>query len=114
MSTIPESRQVSKQPLRSTFADDEEMAELVLFFVEAMDERIDALRAASEAGDIEKLHRLAHQLKGAASGYGFAAITESATAVDAIIKDDPTGRQQAEAIAQATRDLIDLCSRVSA
>lgn len=114
MSTIPESSRANSQPLRSTFADDEEMAELVLFFVEAMGERIDALRAASEAGDMEKLHRLAHQLKGAASGYGFEPITQSATAVDALIKDDPSGQQQAEAITRAAGELIELCSRVSA
>jgi len=114
MSTLPKSSHAARQPLRSTFADDEEMAELVLFFVDAMSERIDALRAASEAGDIEKLHRLAHQLKGAATGYGFAPITESATMVDALIKDDPTGQEQAEAIAKAIHELIGLCSRVSA
>jgi len=114
MSTDPESGQATQNPLRSTFAGDEEMAELIIFFVEAMGERVDALRAANEAGDVEKLHRLAHQLKGAASGYGFEPITDSAAAVDALLKEDPTGQQQAEAITQAARDLIALCSRVSA
>lgn len=111
MKTQPDSNQTDPSSLRSSFADDQEMSELILFFVQAMDERIEALRSAHQDGDMVQLQRLAHQLKGAATGYGFATITEHAATVDALLRDDPAGLNE-QAITDATQDLIRLCSSV--
>ncbi len=98
--------------LRSAYADDPEMAELVTFFVEAMGERIADLHAALEAGDLHRLQRLAHQLKGAAKGYGFATITDCAAELDTLLKGDPVGTDLDVLTASADR-LIAMCLRVS-
>lgn len=99
-------------PLRSTFADDPEMGELVAFFVDAMGERVAALSAALDNRDMVLLHRLAHQLKGAAKGYGFGPITDRAATLDALLKEDPAGFDIDTVTAAADR-LIALCMRVS-
>lgn len=69
-------------PLLSEFWDDPDMAELVALFVETIPEKVRALEAAFEAGDAATLRRLAHQIKGAAAGYGFPPIGEAAEALE--------------------------------
>lgn len=98
--------------LRSTYADDPEMGELVTYFVDAMGERVAAMYAALDDRDMVLLHRLAHQLKGAAKGYGFGPITDRAATLDAMLKEDPAGFD-IDAITAAAERLIALCMRVS-
>ncbi len=69
---------VDLPPLRSEFADDPEMAELVEFFLHELEERLAALRDAYEGGHADELRSVVHQLKGAAGGYGFPSISEAA------------------------------------
>ena len=69
-------------PLVSSFVDDPEMTEIVGLFVRELPARIEALRAAWSSGEAPALARLAHQLKGAAPGYGFAPIGEAAEALE--------------------------------
>jgi signal transduction histidine kinase/DNA-binding response OmpR family regulator len=69
-------------PLVSTYGDDADMAEIVRQFVRGLPERSSAILRASRASDVETLTRLAHQLKGAAGGYGFPRITEAAAEVE--------------------------------
>ena len=54
------------------------MAEIIGDFVAALPERAAAVREAVAGGRREEVQRLAHQLKGAAGGYGFGPITEVA------------------------------------
>jgi len=68
--------------LRSEFADDPAMREIVEFFVNDLTERIDAIRLACERQDRCQLKTLAHQLKGAAGGYGFPTIGSAAGDVE--------------------------------
>lgn len=98
--------------LRSTYADDPEMGELVTYFVDAMGERVAAMYAALDDRDMALLHRLAHQLKGAAKGYGFGPITDRAATLDAMLKEDPAGFD-IDAVTVAAERLIALCMRVS-
>ena len=108
-----QSQKTSPDPshLRSEFADNQDMIELVAFFVDAMEERIKGLRETYDAGDLHQLRRLAHQLKGAATGYGFPAITQSASALEFLLKSE-SASEQAEAIGAATKELIEFCSSV--
>ena len=66
------------EPLFSEFASDPDMIEIVDRFVAGLPDRMGALRAALAAGDATDARRLAHQLKGAAGGYGFGPITAAA------------------------------------
>ena len=58
----------------SEFADDPDMVDIVNLFVAGLPERASSLRTAMADGRHDDLKRLAHQLKGAAGGYGFAPI----------------------------------------
>jgi signal transduction histidine kinase/DNA-binding NarL/FixJ family response regulator/HPt (histidine-containing phosphotransfer) domain-containing protein len=66
------------EPLYSEFAGDADMVEIIDAFVAGLPARMDALREAVDAGAADEAKRLAHQLKGAAGGYGFAPITVAA------------------------------------
>jgi PAS domain S-box-containing protein len=58
------------------------MAKLVISFVEGLDERMQALTEAIDHQDRAAIKRLAHQLRGAAGGYGFPRISESAQRIE--------------------------------
>ena len=93
-------------PIYSEFADDAEMMELVAMFVGELPDRIAAMAAAAERDDLAGVAHFAHQIKGAAGGYGFPQITEAATALETCARAaDPA----------ATRDALDalatLCQR---
>jgi HPt (histidine-containing phosphotransfer) domain-containing protein len=65
------------------------MAELVTRFVAGLSARIADIRCAVDEQDIDKLSRIAHQLRGAAGGYGFPSLTESAAAFESRLKGVP-------------------------
>lgn len=58
-------------PLRSEFADDPDMAEIIAEFVSELPDRARAIESSFREGENETLKRLAHQLAGASAGYGF-------------------------------------------
>jgi signal transduction histidine kinase/CheY-like chemotaxis protein/HPt (histidine-containing phosphotransfer) domain-containing protein len=66
----------------------EAMRNAVAGFVARLPEKVDALMALTRSGDVEELRRLAHQLKGAGSGFGFPAITETAARLEASMKSE--------------------------
>ncbi len=61
----------STPPLRSEFADDPDMAEIIAEFVSELPDRARAIESSFREGENETLKRLAHQLAGASAGYGF-------------------------------------------
>ena len=73
--------------IRSQFADDAEMLQLVQEFVGELPHRIEELNDAWREADAESLKRLAHRLKGASAGYGFAVLGEAAARLEATIND---------------------------
>lgn len=58
--------------------NDPEFAELVDYFRGELPERVRALESCASQGDLAGLQRLAHQLKGAAPGFGFPRVGEAA------------------------------------
>jgi HPt (histidine-containing phosphotransfer) domain-containing protein len=72
----------ARSALRSEFAEDPEMKELVEYFVAELSPRMEAIDAALGSADSARLKTLAHQLKGAAGGFGFPTIGEAAAAVE--------------------------------
>jgi CheY-like chemotaxis protein len=106
----PGAKAAETPPLVSVFADDPDMAAIVTRFVGGLPDRVAAMRAEATAGNHPALRRLAHQLKGAAGGYGFPAITAAAAALEAVSADggDPALRERALA------ELAGLCGRARA
>ena len=64
--------------IRSQFADDPEMSELIEAFVARLPETADAMAEAMANNCFDELRRLAHQLKGSGGGYGYPSLTEQA------------------------------------
>lgn len=103
-----------KPPIRSTFAADPDMKELVEFFVQEMPGRIASFRKAFDSAALTDLTRLAHQLKGASGGYGFPTIGAKAGAIEHALKTSAAPPAQALAAIKADLDdLIDLCTRAT-
>lgn len=73
--------------LRSEFADDPDMADIVALFVGELPRRLADMHRALGAGDLEQVRVFAHQLKGAAGGYGFPKLGEAAALVDQGVKE---------------------------
>lgn len=99
-------------PLVSTLANDPDMVELVQFFVDEIDDRIATIQMTSQADDIAGLRTIAHQLKGAATGYGFESISETAGELERLI-DATDALEVTGAIQQQVDELIELCRRAS-
>lgn len=103
------------RPLVSQYADDPEMAELVGLFVHELPDRLRAFAAAWSEKRVEDLRRMAHQLKGAAPGYGFPAIGQAAGSLESRLKTLPPedGAAALESLAEEFRRLVELCTRAS-
>lgn len=95
-------------PLISEFSDDAEMAALIEWFVQDLHRDVESIGRALEAGDIDKLRMLAHQLKGSAGSYGFPQITRQADRVEASARE---GADRAQLEIEVRR-FLELCSRV--
>jgi CheY-like chemotaxis protein/HPt (histidine-containing phosphotransfer) domain-containing protein len=103
-----QSGQAQTQPIRSKFANDPEMLELIAQFTDKLPEWVRDLRRQLEEQNLQELRRVAHQMKGAGGGYGFHQITELAAKAENAIKDSTT----VEGIAEQVNALIDLVRRV--
>ena len=70
------------EPLVSELAEDEDLKEIVVQFVDSLHARALRLEEALAENDIETLTRLAHQLRGAGTGFGFPSITRAGEAAE--------------------------------
>ncbi len=68
--------------LRSEFEDDPDFRELIDRFVAGLSDRARRMEQCLHDADFETLGRLAHQMKGAAGGYGFPTIGDAAQQVE--------------------------------
>ena len=98
-------------PLRSEFADDQDMVELIAYFIEELEHRVQALSGALIDGDGRSLRTLAHQLKGAAAGYGYPSITDVAAQIEHELLQD---EGQVSDVVERVEELITLCRRAAA
>lgn len=101
------------EPLRSRFAGDAEMVELVAEFVQELPRRAETFQGLLRASQFDELRRAAHQLKGAAGGYGFPTISESAATVERTLHQgiDPA---HFATLQRQIDELIELCGRAVA
>ncbi len=105
---------VTGGPLRSAFADDQDMREIVEVFVSEMPQKVEALAALWREQKLDDLRRLAHQLKGAGGGYGFPTVGQAAGDLEQSI--DAMGHGSAARVDELRRrfdELSRLCRSVS-
>ena len=101
--------QLTARPvLRSKYAGDAQMQDLLVRFVGGLPERVSRMVDSLHKGELEDLRRLLHQLKGAGGGYGFAPITAAAAEAESAVK---TG-QAIEAITAQVNGLVELIRTV--
>ncbi len=101
------------EPLVSVFEHDPEMGEIVALFVAEMPERREELRRAVDTGDLNLAIRLAHQLKGAAGGYGFEALGDAAAGSERlllVLREAST--TSPDSLLVAATPLLEACGRV--
>lgn len=72
-------------PIISDLSANADLIDIIEEFVDALPDRLTALASALESENFDELKHLAHQLKGAAGGYGFPAITRSASELESKI-----------------------------
>ena len=94
-------------PVVSALAADAEVAGVLDGFVRRLPERLGAMERALGGRDLGTLADLAHQLKGAATSYGFPTITEAAAQLEAVA----AARGEVE---RALAALADVCRRAAA
>jgi CheY-like chemotaxis protein len=68
--------------IRSQFADDPAIAQILGGFIGRLAGQADAMRQALGAGTWEELQRMAHKLKGASGSYGYPTLTDAAKALE--------------------------------
>ena len=96
--------------LISELADDPDMLELVELYVEELPDKVADLERTLEECDLDELARLAHQIKGSSSGYGFGLIAARA----AVVEQSATDGAEPEMLQTQVRELIILCLRARA
>jgi HPt (histidine-containing phosphotransfer) domain-containing protein len=97
--------------LRSEFADDPEIGELVQQFVSELPGKVEDLSRALQGGDAVRLRTLAHQLKGSAGGYGFPTIGEVACRVEQCLKSGGSPEAALEKVRGSVDELLAICRR---
>jgi HPt (histidine-containing phosphotransfer) domain-containing protein len=99
-----------KPPVFSDLLEENpDLAELVSCFADGLPERLDEMEQAISDGDLDRLARLAHQLKGAGGGHGYQALTERAAALEASARLGARSR-----LHDLMMELADLVTRIQA
>jgi signal transduction histidine kinase/HPt (histidine-containing phosphotransfer) domain-containing protein/ActR/RegA family two-component response regulator len=94
------------EPLLSEFASDACIAPMLKDFVKGVAAQIAEASELARTGERKKLGALAHQLKGAGGGYGYAAITDSAGRLEKLAPD-----ASLESLLECTAELTELVQR---
>lgn len=99
------------EPLLSDFADDAEMVELIEMFTSGLDDTCRNLVAGLDAGDVELVRRIGHQLKGSGGGYGYPTITDAGGRLEQSVTRAGAINDEVRSCAET---LIGLCRRAEA
>ncbi len=103
-----ETEQGVPETIYSEYADDEDLVDLIDEFAAGLGSDIKAMRKVMESGDLDGLHRLAHQMKGAGGSYGYPMLTEEGKMLE-----DAAKAKDIEASTTALDKLEVLCQTVA-
>lgn len=84
--------------------------ELIEMFLDELPKRIESLNQAADSGDFSYLNRLAHQLKGAAPGFGFDPIGQAAGVLEERLKISNLEMVEIDQIRDEFDTLIERCN----
>jgi diguanylate cyclase (GGDEF)-like protein len=98
----------SAKKLRSSYGDNPKMEQVLTRFVARLPDRVTQIQKMLVDEDLDAIKQAAHQLKGAAGGYGFAELTDAAGRVEARIKT----HDAFDAITQEVQSLLSLITQV--
>lgn len=87
--------------------EDPSFAEIVVQFVDGLNDRLDTMERAVRSSDFETLRVAAHQLKGSGGGYGYPALTDLAAELEALAE-----AQDLDECVSLLAQLKEVCSRV--
>lgn len=90
--------------------NDPEDAELIEYFLGELPSRVDAILTAFTTDDFEGLGRIAHQLKGAAPGFGFPTIGAEAAKLEQQISLVTDPSDEHESLRSQVDNLVSLCN----
>lgn len=94
--------------LRSSFAHEPEMTEVLAQYVAGLPRQARLLQTFLTEHRLLELRKVAHQIKGSAGGYGFMPVTHAADYVERMLHD----HMSIEDIARGVRELLDLLRSV--
>lgn len=101
-----------QNPLRSEYANDPDMSELVTEYVQSMPQRLNSILCAYEQSHREQLIRIVHQLKGSGGGYGFPQLTVAADKLEQRLLN--LNDQNISLAGPELNSLIAICNRMAA
>jgi signal transduction histidine kinase/CheY-like chemotaxis protein len=105
---LPDSAGAIGPALVSTLAEDPEVKDLLRDFINMLPGKVEQFHELLKRRDPQALRQFAHQINGAAGGYGFPQITRCAGRLEAMLRDG----QPWDQVTAATHALIDLIQRV--
>lgn len=85
-------------PLRSLLADDQCLGTLVEKFITRLPVRASEVQSALDHCEWGVISVLAHQMSGAAGGYGFPEISQAAANLEQTVKSDPSSQSVRPAV----------------
>ncbi|MGC3966992.1 MAG: Hpt domain-containing protein [Pirellulales bacterium] len=100
---------VANATICSTMSADPDFREIVELFVAEVPDRVASLTDAFDANRWADLRRIAHQLKGAAGGYGYPDLTTAASQLEFAID----ASHPVEQIKEQLDGLIELAGRIA-
>lgn len=95
----------TKPPISSQFEHDADLADLIPLFIDDLETRVQELREAFEAEDLDRVRTVAHKVRGSAGGYGFPDLTDLAGQVEDSIRSGC----DAQAVGEDLGELVGLC-----
>ena len=90
------------------------------YFIDDLTPRMQAIRAALDANEVERLRAIAHELSGVAAGYGFAPIGDVARELEDKARflqesdDELESEMELSTLSEKVEDLLTLCARALA
>lgn len=95
--------------IRSALADDPELQPLVARFIQSARTGGEQILQACEAGDLDRVRDLVHQLKGSGGSYGFPILAEGCRQLEAACREESRDWRRIHA---AARDVWQILQRL--